>query len=161
MERKELMKLIHIAASRARLCPDCGKVLFLKECRDCGVSTIPLSEERYRRILESFGASSCRFLPDPDLEKVYRFFLRAGFVPREDPAKGHAAARRRTIAITVKEAKALFGEKLWEQRLMGFVRKAIGKPTLWECDDKELRKALGWLRRYRKYLEKREEERKG
>ena len=150
--------MIHVARGLARVCPDCEKVLYKKVCSDCGEETVSLSDDRYRKILESFGSSSCRFMADEDLEKVYSFFLHAGFKPRPDPVKGHDRARRRTAAIVISEAKKLFGEELWESRLTGFVRKAIGKPTLRECDDKELRKALGWLRRYKKYLERREEE---
>ena len=158
MDRKKLLGLIHIARNSARLCPECGKVVYGKRCKECGRLTDKLDDGRYRRILESFGASSCRFMPDSDLEKVYRFFIQAGFKPRDNPEKSHAVGRKRTMAITIAEAKALFGEEMWESRLSGFIRKAIGKPDLRSCDDKELRKAIGWLRRYRKYLDKRQEE---
>ena len=158
MDRRKLIGLIHVAKNNARCCPVCGKVIYRKKCADCNAFTEKLDEERYRKILGSFGASSCRFMAEPELEKVYRFFLQAGFKPRGDPEAEYAAARKRTIAITIAEAKRLFGEDLWEPRLMGFVRKTMGKERLQECDDKELRKAIGWIRRYRKYLEKRGEE---
>ena len=158
MDRNKLTKLIHIAKNNARVCPDCGKVLFRPKCPDCGKKTVQLDEARYRRIMESFGSSSCRFMAEPELEKVYSFFIQAGFKPRGDPAKEHEVSRRRTIAITIAEAKALFGDDIWEKRLIGFVEKTIGKQSLSACDDKELRKAIGWIRRYRKYLERREEE---
>ena len=160
MERRQLIRLIHIARDAARACPACGKVLYRKRCDDCCADTVKLDEERYRKILDSFGSCSCRFMAEPELEKVYSFFLHAGFKPRPDPLKGHEQARRKTIAIVMSEARALFGEKSWESRLLGFVRKAIGKQDLRSCDDMELRKALGWLRRYRKYLKKREEEKR-
>ena len=158
MDRIKLIRMIHIAKDSARLCPGCGKVLFRPKCPDCGKKTDQLDDSRYRRILESFGSSSCRFMAEPELEKVYSFFIQAGFKPRGDPAKEHEISRRRTIAITIAEAKTLFGEDLWEKRLMGFIEKTIGKQSLRACDDKELRKAIGWIRRYRKYLEIREKE---
>ena len=159
MDREKLLRLIHIARNSARTCPECGKTLFRKDCPDCGTLTVRLSEERYRSILESFGASSCRFMAEPELEKVYRFFIQAGFLPRGDPEKSRNAARRRTIAIISSEAKELFGDEAWERRVEGFVRKGMGKDSLRACDDKELRKVIGWLRRYRKYLTKKNEER--
>ena len=160
MDRDRLITLIHIARNIARVCPKCGKVLFSKRCRDCGEETEKMDQARYRRILESFGSSSCRFMDQNALEKVYGFFIHAGFKPRNDPEKSHAKARRRTMAIIVSEARKLFGDELWEARLSGFVQKAIGKPSLQACDDNELRKTIGWLRRYRKYLEKRREEKR-
>ena len=158
MDRIKLTRMIHIAKDSARLCPECGKVLFRPECPDCGKKTLQLDDGRYRHILENFGASSCRFMAEPELEKVYSFFLQAGFRPREDPGRHHEASKRRTIGILISEAKDLFGEDLWEKRLVGFVGKTMGRKSLWACNDKELRKALGWIRRYRKYLAKREEE---
>ena len=160
MERNQLIGLIHIARGIARVCPDCGKVLFSKRCRDCGTDTVKMDQNRYRKILESFGSSSCRFMDAESLEKVYGFFIHAGFKPRSDPEKSHERARRRTIAIIRSEARKLFGDDLWESRLSGFVHKAIGKPDLMSCDDNELRKAIGWLRRYRIYLGKRREEKR-
>lgn len=159
MERDRLIALIHIAKSSARVCPGCSKVIYRKECPDCGIPTQKMDNQRYRKVLESFGASSCRFMEDQDLEKVYRFFIQAGFVPRTDPGKAYAYGLGRSRAVAISEARKLFGDEMWEKRLTGFIRKTIGKQNLWECDDKELRKAIGWIRRYRKYLRKREGER--
>ena len=158
MDRKKIIGLIHIAKDDARECPVCGKVSFKGKCNICGIKTRKLPEKRYREMLESFGASSCRFLDDSGLKKVYETFIRAGFKPRVNPEEYHQRAMKKTRAVIIARARELFGDGLWEKRVNGFIQKGLGKQNLGACNDIELRKIAGWLYRYKQYMEKRLQE---
>lgn len=160
MERNQLIAIIHVARNNARECPSCGALAYQYACPSCGTPMIKLRDERYREILEKFGARSCSNLMNPELEKVYELFKRAGFVPKEDPVKArHERGRKQTIAIIQQAAWRLFADE-WQKRVNGFIKKTCNKDSLWKLDDKELRQVIGWLNRYKKYMEKRNDEKR-
>lgn len=156
MDRANLISLIHIAKQHARECPECKAVSYGKICSRCRSDTVPLSDDRYREILATYGKGSCRFLSDDGLEKVYQTFIKAGFKPRVNPEKRRKWSRKGTMAVIRNRAYQCFGPN-WEPRVQGFVEKSIGKQNLLSCDDNELRKVVGWLYRYLKYKKENEE----
>lgn len=150
IDRKGLISLIHIAKQYARECPECKAVSYSVVCKRCRSDTVPLSDDRYREILSSYGNASCRFLSDDGLKKVYQTFIKAGFKPRVNHERRKKWSRKGTMAVIGSRAYQCFGPD-WEPRVQGFVVKCIGKQDLQSCDDNELRKVAGWLYRYMRY----------
>lgn len=159
MKRNAMIARIHIAKSRALTCPECGilqfSALFQDGCPGCGrTDLLPLSDERYRRILMGAGgAPSCRDISDAGLVRVMDVFDTAGF-SKEHPyvsPKAEQVRQRQSVVRRIKyRAPRVLGDN-WEIRIRGFIRKNFDKESLEFLTADELRMVIGWINRTDKY----------
>lgn len=159
MTKKEYIQMIHIARSKAVVCPACGKIRCSDEgkaptvCGDCGIDMEPMTDAKYRSILLAItGKDSSKSLDEDGLEKVWQVFTTAGFKPRTGSSIDQVkvdwnAGRRKTIGVIMSEAKRTLGPS-WEYRLEKFVAsKNDGETRLYRLSDAALRQVIGWIRR--------------
>ena len=146
-ERRKLLAKIHIATAVAKVCSECGAVVFTRSfCPVCGnVYLRRMTEIDYRRFLKKVtGKTSCKFMEDWELKKVMSKIYRYGY----DPMMGFSAEVERTrekmIYMIEKMAKERLGSN-WLKRLDGFLKKRI-KKSIDKCNMSELRKIFAFLR---------------
>lgn len=162
MNRKAVIARIHIAKSRAMVCPVCDRLTFKDSCDRCGddQDTVAISDERYRQsLMAAGGARSCSQMGDQGLIRVMQLFDRAGFAeehPHVSPESEQRRQRQRVIWQIRNRAIEVLGVS-WEPRVMGFVWKNFHKASLEFCTAQELRKVIGWINRTAKYQEKNNE----
>ena len=161
MERKAIIREIHIRKQVASECVCCKSVYFGIGCPACG-STLSreLSEDRYRIFLaEITGKRSCSDMSMEELSAVISQMDKVGWPEyAELERRNHRESRKRTIGIIIASAKNALGES-WEERLCGFMAAKIGKERLWSCTDNELRMLIGWLRRTERFGKRKNTER--
>lgn len=145
------MARIHIAKAKALICDRHG-LFFARSgcCPRCGAIGGSLPDYLYRQILLAAGGfDSCRHMDEKDLEAVMRLFDDAGFArawPHETPQTAIDKANKALIRRIFQLGWIVFG-KGYAERISGFVRKCIGKESIYGCDQNELRKVVGWIRR--------------
>ncbi len=159
MKRNAMIARIHIAKNKALTCPDCELLQFSAQLEDgcplCGrTDLLPLSEERYRRILMGAGGvPSCRDMSDAGLRRVMDVFDSAGF-SKEHPYVSPEAEQnrqRQNVARRIRyRGPQVLGEN-WEIRVRGFMRKNFDKESLEFLTAEELRTVIGWINRTDKY----------
>ncbi len=160
MNRKAIIARIHIAKSRAMVCPVCERLTFKSFCDVCGddQDTVALGEDRYRQLLMAAGgARSCAQLGDQGLVRVMALFDRAGFADEHPHVSAEAEQRRQRARVIWQigiRAPAVLGDN-WKRRVEGFVKKNFDKGTLKYCTADELRKVIGWINRTEKYQTRR------
>lgn len=135
------------------MCMDCGAVTFGSFCELCSSDRlIRISDNRYREVLINItGKSSCSQMKGEELKAVVDFFNQAGWPKYSDREQVKAADAKAVLRTIVrKKSKALYGDSC-EQRVNGFCQKVLDVEVLEDCDFKQLRRVIGWLRRYQKY----------
>lgn len=146
-----LIARIHIAKAKALNCEKHG-LFFSKSgcCPKCGELGGSLPDYLYRQILLATGGyDSCRHMDEKDLEAVMGFMDEAGFSkawPHETPKKAMEKANEVLIRRIFQLGWIVFG-KGYAERINGFVKKCIEKESIYGCDQNELRKIVGWIRR--------------
>ena len=147
--RNMLIKLIHVAKSKARTC-NCGRLSFSDTCPACGKKTQRMPEFWYRSILEAMGgADTCGLIEVDGLQKVMDVFDEAGFKTlKPNKTRKQASCQRRYIVE--REAAKLLGDK-WKERLNGYAWRKYGREELTECTYEELGDLLGFVHRTAKY----------
>lgn len=151
MERSKMIGLIHAKAQKTYRCRMCGRIHAGPICLECGSSAIqdPLTGLAYEGFLFALtGKTSCRVLSDSELEMVLKNLSMIGLEQEGRKKKETWAARRKLIGIIRSQATGMFGLNA-QVRVDGFCEKCI-KKTLYQCNEKELRKVIGWLRRFEK-----------
>lgn len=141
---------IHMKVSKLRVCNICGKIHMEYVCPGCGSSTWHgITNEEYRTFLtEITGKNSCRKMNEVELDRVLHYLSILGFDKNIDEAYTRAQnAKKKQISLVYKIGKKVLGPETYESRIKGFMEKTIGKKYIWHCDEKELRKIIGWLRR--------------
>ena len=151
MERSKMIGLIHAKAQKTYRCRMCGRIHAGPICLECGSSAIqdPLTGLAYEGFLFALtGKKSCSALSDSELEMVLKNLSMIGLEQEGRKKKEAWAARRKLIWIIRSHAIRMF-EANAQIRVDGFCEKCIGK-ALERCNEKELRKVIGWLRRLEK-----------
>ena len=147
-ERRKLLASVHIAMKVAKVCSDCGAVVFPDYCPVCGSVTLrPMAEIDYRRFLKNVtGKTSCGDMADWEIRKVMKRFYRYGYKPQASIRQRCKESKEKMIYKIKKEAKEKLGNN-WLRRLSGYVRKIFKKEDIDELDFKELRSVWGFLRK--------------
>ena len=143
--RKTLIKLIHTASGRTRVCTACG-ALFFGRCLCGRTDGYPLDRVAYEEILESVTKKrSCSDMTLRELSETLRFFNSHGF--RNQPFDLNIEIRKEkdSIISSIKErASSILGNN-WEGRLTGFLKTRVGVDNLSFCTLDQLRHVQGFL----------------
>lgn len=155
IKRNALIARIHIAKSRAVICPACNLLQFSPSCSVCHrEDLLPLDDQRYRTILTmAGGSSSCKTLSNAGLLKAMEVFDRAGFAeehPYVSP-KSEQNQQRKNVARQIRHRAPQVLGASWEARVKGFMRKNFDKESLEFLTAEELRTVIGWINRTDKY----------
>lgn len=158
MTRNDMLALIHIQKAKALSCTQCQQLYFGKNCPGCGSDDAkPLDDWRYREILKAIGGSdSCTRIEDKYLKVIIEFFNDAGYQkahPFTSPAPNSPAWQKSAVIAQIKKRAPKVLGPTWENRLAGFLT-IMKKTNLKACDEKELRKVIGWINRTEKYRSK-------
>ena len=151
MERSKMIDVIHSKTQNIYRCRICGRFHAGPICLECVSSSIQdsLAGIVYENFLFSLtGKTSCRALSDQELEKVLESLSLICLEMEKQKRREAWMARRKLMGIIRSQATRMF-EANAQIRVDGFCEKCIGK-ALERCNEKELRKVIGWLRRLEK-----------
>lgn len=154
MERNKLITLIHVASNNAHKCSKCQRIFYGKPCPVCESNSFTyFSREDYKDLLIKLtGKTSCKELTDDQLNKVYEFFIKAGFKPvskKPNVIKEIESGNYGTINRIYGRGKQVLGPA-YKKRIYGFVKIKFKGKTLNNLDKNELRAVIGWINRMAK-----------
>ena len=152
--RKRMIADIHFIASRMQVCLKCDQIFF-GVCCLCGNKYYrKATEADYRGFLHDVtGKRSCADMSNEELFAVLAEMEKRGWLEyTKEERKRSTEVRNKMRHIIRQEATRLF--RGYAQIMVdGFCEKVIGKP-LSRLNEQELRRVIGWLRRYEKSMKK-------
>ncbi len=146
--RRKYLAIIHIATSVAKVCSECGAIVFISSfCPVCSNRYLrKMTEFDYRRMLKNItGKTSCKDMDILELRKVVKKLYRWGYIPEIANEVKTGITKEKMIYKIYQEAKKSLGDN-WLKRLKGFADKRLGK-QIENCSINELRQIWGFLRK--------------